>query len=335
VRGVPAIYALYAGYDDVAHFAGMQTHDAFDVLKETDRYFARIEKAMVYAPRPYHIVVLSDHGQSEGPTFEAAHGVDLEGLVKALVKQDNAVFAELNTNENWNNLNAFLTESVNANSRTASVVKTALKSKTQSDGIVRVGPEQHSEQLEAQASNIIVLGSGSTGLIYFRDAKQRLTFEEIQERYPELVLGLAKHPGIGWALVRSSENGDMIIGQKGIYYLDKDELEGENPLAVYGPNALHFLKRETTFEHCPDILVNTKYDPVTEELAGFENQASHHGGLGGPQNHAFIFHPTSLPGPAEPILGAENVYKLLRSWRDATLATESKEVAAPVAASGD
>ena len=91
VRGVPALYALYPAYDDVAHFAGMQTHDAFDVLKETDRYFARIEKALAYAPRPYHIVVLSDHGQSEGPTFEAAHGVTLEGLVKALVKRDDAV----------------------------------------------------------------------------------------------------------------------------------------------------------------------------------------------------------------------------------------------------
>jgi hypothetical protein len=314
----------------------MQTEDAFEALGETDHYFARIEKALEYAPRPYHIIVLSDHGQSEGPTFKTAHGMDLEELVKALISRDDAVFAALNTNEMWDNLNAFLTESVNGNTRTASVVRTAMRSRTQEDGTVMVGPDNKpNEQQQAQASSIVVLGSGCTGLIYFRDAQKRLTYEEIQERYPDLILGLAKHPGIGWVLVRSAENGDMIIGRKGIYFLDKDQVEGENPMAVYGPNAVRALKRETSFEHCPDLLVNTLYDPVTEELAGFEDQASHHGGIGGPQNHAFILHPLSLAAPAEPIVGAEEVHDLLRGWRDATLGLPVKESAVPVAVLGD
>ena len=36
LRGVPAIYALYAGYDDLSHFAGMKSPEAFKVLHETD-----------------------------------------------------------------------------------------------------------------------------------------------------------------------------------------------------------------------------------------------------------------------------------------------------------
>jgi putative membrane protein len=320
LRGVPAVYALYAGYDDVGHFAGMQTPEAFEVLEETDRYIKRVESALQYAPRPYHLVVLSDHGQSEGYTFQTAYGVTLEELVKGLTHQDQAVFAALDSQELWDNFNAFVNESVNANTRTAALLRTALRSKTQTDGIVKVGPAQHDEQ-QAQAAEIIVLASGSTGLIYFRGAPQRLTYEEIQARYPDLISGLVKHPGIGWVLVRSSEFGDIDSGAKGAYFLDKDEVEGENPLAVYGPNAVKLLKRETSFEHCPDLLINTRYDPVTEELCGFENQVSHHGGLGGPQNHAFILHPVAFPVPAEPLVGAEQVYRLLRGWRDSVQGT--------------
>jgi hypothetical protein len=319
VRGVPAVYALYAGYDDLSHFAGMNTPEAYEMLTEIDRYYGRIERAVELAPRPYRLVVLSDHGQSLGPTFKAAHGMSLEDLVKGLVANDQEVFAAVDNHEAWDNINAFLSESVNANTRTAKVLRTALRSKEQ-DGGVAMGPhrdekEADQEQAKAQEARVIVLGSGSTGLIYFGDAGERLTYEQIQERYPELILGLFKHPGIGFVLVRSEENGDMVLGQGGFHYLKDDTVEGNDPLAIYGPNAARHLRRESSFSNCPDLIVNTLYDPISEELAGFENQVSHHGGLGGPQNHGFIFHPAELPVDGAPIIGATHVYSLLRSWR--------------------
>jgi uncharacterized membrane protein YvlD (DUF360 family) len=321
VRGVPAIYGLYAGYDDLGHFAGMQTPEAFEMLHETDRYFARVENALKFAPRPYYLVVLSDHGQSEGPTFRTEHGISLEELVNGLTSQDQEVFAALETNEAWDGINAFLSESINANTRTAGVLRTMLRSKTGDDGMVGVGPDLDPAKAEetkkkAKESEIIVMASGCTGLVNFRGSEERLTYEEIQTRYPELILGLVKHPGIGFVLVRSRENGDMVLSQNGIHFLDSNTVEGEDPLAVYGPNAPLHLKRESGFQHCPDLLVNSKYNPETEELAGFENQVSHHGGLGGPQNHAFILHPAALKANNAPIVGAMNVYKLLRHWRD-------------------
>ncbi len=66
LRGVPAVYALYAAYDDLSHFAGMRSPEVFEALKETDEYFARFEYALEEAPRPYHIIILSDHGQTLG-----------------------------------------------------------------------------------------------------------------------------------------------------------------------------------------------------------------------------------------------------------------------------
>ena len=322
LRGVPAIYALYAGYDDLGHFAGMQTPEAFEALKETDHYFARIEQALHNAPRPYHLIVLSDHGQSEGPTFEAAYGMSLNDLIQSLVKGDEQVYAVLNTNESWGSLNAFLNESVNADTRTAGVLRTMLRSKTSEDDLVGVGPDQNQAavekgETEAKESQVIALASGCTGLIYFTEAKDRVTYEEIQARYPDLILSLVSHPGIGFVLVRSEKDGDMVLSKGGIYFLDDDTVEEKNPLGVYGPNAAMHLKRESSFKECPDLIVNTQYDPQTEELCGFEDQVSHHGGLGGPQNYAFIFHPTTLPTDKTAIIGATNVYRLLRGWRDA------------------
>lgn len=130
LRGLPAIYALYAGYDDLAHFAGMETPEAYGVLEETNRYFARIERALQYAPRPYHIVVLSDHGQSTGPAFQNAHGISLEELVKGLAGGDGQVYASLESNEDWDHINILLTESISAQTRPARLMRTMLSPTT-------------------------------------------------------------------------------------------------------------------------------------------------------------------------------------------------------------
>ena len=48
---------------------GSSAHDALAVLRQLDRQIARIAAAADDAPRPYRLVVLSDHGQSQGETF--------------------------------------------------------------------------------------------------------------------------------------------------------------------------------------------------------------------------------------------------------------------------
>jgi len=313
IRGVPAIYALYAGYDDLSHFAGIHTPEAFEALSETDRYFARIERAMQDAPRPYHIIVLSDHGQTLGKTFENTYQVRLEELVEALMEREGEVYAAQKTHETWDKLSLLLSEAIQEDSRTAELLRSMLQNKRKGD-VVQVGPQ--SEDEKAKAKEVVVLQSGCTGLIYFSNAKNRATYEQIQKFHPELILGLVKHPGIGFVLVKSEVDGSMAIGKKGIHFLDDGKVEGQDPLIPYGPNAARHLLRETNFVNCPDILVNSTYDPLTQEMCGFENQVSHHGGLGGPQNHAFILHPTSLDSGDEPVVTAVGAHRLLRGWRD-------------------
>jgi hypothetical protein len=318
LRGLPAVYALYAGYDDLSHFAGMTSPEAFEALHEVDRYFARLESAIKDAPRPYHIIILADHGQSLGPTFEAAHGKTLEQLVKELIKSEQEIFYSDAHNDSWDNLNAVLSESTNANTRTAGLIRKMFASRTKDDYVEVTPKGSTTDKVEAEAekAKVVVMGSGSTGLIYFTDSPQRMTFEQIQAAYPELVLGLKDHPGIGFLLVRSEAQGDIVVGKSGVHYLRDDLVEGNDPLANFGPNAAMHLRRESSFSNCPDIVVNTLYNPATQELAGFENQVSHHGGLGGPQNHPFILRPVNLPYDGAPIIGAESVHHLLRGWRE-------------------
>jgi len=314
LRGVPAIYGLYAGYDDLSHFAGMKSPEAFKVLHETDRYFARIERATAYAPRPYYIVALSDHGQSLGPTFESAYGVNLESLVDALIAGKGDVYVAQGTDETWDKLHLLLTESIQEDTRTAKVLRRMFRSRIKNE-VVEVATESENDQA-AREKKVVVVGSGCAGLIYFTGVRERMTYEQIQNAYPDLLLGLVKHPGIGFALVNSKENGPMVLGKEGIHFLTDDKVEGEDPLKPFGPNASRHLVRENGFSSCPDILLNTTYDPHTQELPGFENQVSHHGGLGGPQCHPFLLHPTSLIVGDEPIVTAVGLHKVLRGWRE-------------------
>ena len=82
MRGRPAVYATFSSYDEVAHHSGLERADTLEALRKLDDHFAHIEHARRYAPRPYEIVVLSDHGQTQGATFKQRNGYGLDELVE-------------------------------------------------------------------------------------------------------------------------------------------------------------------------------------------------------------------------------------------------------------
>ena len=85
-------------------------------------------------------------------------------------------------------------------------------------------------------------------------------------------------------LVRSEERGAVAFGARGTHYLDEGRIEGEDPLAPFGPNAAAHVRRTDGFAHCPDLLVNAAFSPDTEEVAAFEELVGSHGGMGGSQS---------------------------------------------------
>ena len=164
---------------------------------------------------------------------------------------------------------------------------------------------------------VVVLGSGNLGLVYLMDEPRRLTLEEIEERHPQLLPALREHPHVGWILVRSRDHGAVALGGGGIHYLEHGRVDGDDPLAPFGPNAPHHLRRTDGFPHVADLMIGSFYDPELDEGCAFEELISFHGGLGGPQTRPFILHPSSLAAPDEEIVGAEQVHGVLLGWRNA------------------
>jgi hypothetical protein len=124
-----------------------------------------------------------------------------------------------------------------------------------------------------------------------------------------------------------------VVGAGGSRRLADGMVEGRDPLAGFSKNAARHLRRTDGFPHVPDIVVNSFFDPVTEEGCAFEELISFHGGLGGPQAQPFILHPAGLAAPDEPLVGAESVHRLLRAWR-ASLAVGDDADTSPLAPAG-
>jgi len=149
-------------------------------------------------------------------------------------------------------------------------------------------------------------------MIYLTQWNYRLTYEEIQKFFPELIPGIINNEYIGFIVVKSSEKGNMVIGKNGTYYLDTDEIVGENPLEGFGKNIARHVKRNVSFKYTPDLLVNSFYDEEKDEVCAFEELVGSHGGAGGSQSRPFILYPNTWNISDEEIVGAESIYRILK-----------------------
>ncbi|MFF4833724.1 phage holin family protein [Streptomyces sp. NPDC001315] len=293
LAGRTAVYADLVAYDEVAHHSGPRSRDVEKVLQRLDRSLALIGNVAEHAPRPYRIVVLSDHGQSPGETFHSRYGLTLGDLVRAGCGLPVPRRAERTRS--------------GAEARAA--VRAALRRP------VEEGGEQH--RPARRRSEPLVLASGNLGLISFPDVPHRMSKEEIDARHPALLATLANHPGIGFLLVRSEEHGGLVLGARGAEIpLDRLD-EDPGPLAGFGPGAADAVRRTHSFPHTADIMVNSFHDPADGEVLSFEEQIGSHGGLGGAQGSPFLMSPLAFSAPVDDgaeLVGAEHVHRVLRRW---------------------
>jgi hypothetical protein len=306
--GRPVVYTTFLAYDEVAHHSGLERADTLAVLRRVDHEIARIARAAARAPRPYEIVVLSDHGQTQGSTFRQRYGETLEQVVQRACATTDVVVERSGEDEALGRLGAALTEASGADLRAARAVARATR-RREVDGEVRLGEGRPSGD---GLPEISVMASGNLGLISFPRLPGRLTRSDLDALYPALLPTLRTHPGIGFVLVDGVVHGAR--GWRAVRGAAAGHGEGEDPLAPFGPNALAHVARTDAFAHCPDVLVNGAWWAETEEVAAFEELVGSHGGLGGPQSFPFLLVPARLPVPSEPIVGAESAHRVLRSW---------------------
>jgi uncharacterized membrane protein YvlD (DUF360 family) len=300
-RGTRSIYVDYVDYDEIAHHAGLFRPESLAALDGLDRVMATLARLAEKAPRRYHIVAVSDHGQSQGDPFASRYGQDLGTICQNLM--DQAVETVDAAVEGWGQ---------------ASAVADGVAGRGLPGMVAGRAAAKAQEKIEEGAGDpdaeISVLGSGNLGLLYVH-GPDRLTLDDIDRRWPALVPGLVNHEGVGFVAGVDAAGHRIVLGPAGRRDLDSGETTGQDPLAPFGQYAADQLAQALAMTEAPDLYMNSSMDPVTLDIAAFEPLVGAHGGLGGWQDSAVLLVPKDLDHlvPAEPVQGADRVHQVLVS----------------------
>ena len=274
MRGRPAVYATFSGYDEVAHHWPRARRTRSRPSASSMTTSRRSSEPRRYAPRPYEIVVLSDHGQTQGATFKQRNGYGLDELVdRSLTRSDVTGIA--------------------GGDEQSSMVGHALSEAT--------GKKAKQPKNDVSDRDVVVLGSGNLGLVYLMEERRRLTLEEIEARHPKLLPALREHPHVGWLLVRSSEHGAVALGARGAHYLAGRPRRGRGSARAFlaectAAPAAHRRLPARRGHHGRQLL----RPRCSTRAAPSRSSSRFHGGIGGDQTRPFILHPAHLEVPAAP-----------------------------------
>ncbi len=313
LAGRPVVYADFLGYEEVAHHTGIERFDALAVIRSIDQQIGRLSRAARLAPRRDRLVVLSDHGVTQGWAFTNRFGESIEQLVGRLCGGTPA----RNGSRHQPRSGAWQLGVAMAEAAGSGPIARALRARAGR----HVARDRHRTQegrpaaVARAAPGVVVVVSGHVAMVSFTEHEGRVEMETIEREFPELLPTLVDHPGVGFMLVRSARSGPVVLGRDGVRRLRDDSVTGEDPLTGYGPHAADLVRRTDTFAHCPDILINSRYHEATDDASPFEMHVGSHGGLGGGQSRGFLLYPADLPAPGE-IVGAEQLHRVVRGWLD-------------------
>ncbi|WP_435735629.1 phage holin family protein [Cellulosimicrobium sp. PMB13] len=338
VRGAPVVCVDLVDYDEIAHHAGPLRPESMRALEGLDGVLGLWEQVAALAPRRYEIVLVSDHGQSLGATFEQVVGRSFLAEVRRLMALETGRGAAVDG-----------TDGTDAEGRAggrrratapdseewgpANTALNALRHDDDGPGRMIVGPDRAERVDAARAApdvpelpEVAVVGSGNLGMVWFCREPRRPTAAEVDERWPALVQGLLANPAVGVVVVRGTDGAGaptlVARGIAGSRDLRTGDVEGVDPLAPYGDRAAADLLRVAQLEDAGDLVLVSSVDDVGMVHA-FEGLVGSHGGLGGAQNLAVLVHPAGLTVPdheledvdgGRVLVGAEAVHRRLVAW---------------------
>lgn len=322
MRGAPSIYMLYLGYDEVAHHSGPWTSDAFSDLKRLDRTFARLRYVVnEKAPRAYDLIILSDHGQSFGATFLQRYGITLKELIEQQLPQGTTVAQSIGGDTGATGLQGVAGELANVQQHESSgaIGKAVAK---QGQKLADAGAAASSEYAEGAEASVVAYGSGNAAQVYFDLYPRRILLSELEAAYPGMVDALVQHEGIGVVGGYADDGAPVIIGKHGRRNLHTGEVTGEDPVVQYAPAEGHGaasvekrvwqMRRVMDFPHAGDLwVISTVYEDGT--VAALEELIGSHGGVGGEQTDAFVFHPGDMDVPET--RNSTDVFHILNNHR--------------------
>ena len=313
----PIVYVDYTGYDAIAHHCGPERPEALDALEGIDRAIGTLFRALHHTPRPYHVVLLSDHGQNLAATFRQRYGRPLEDVIASFMGGHPSVLGASDPVEHHGTSGQIFSEIGRLRGAGSLLARTTsrLRRSRGPRADRRPADVPSRDGRDEVRPDLVVCASGNLGLVYFATGSERLSMEAIDALQPGLIDGLVGQPGIGLVLAHSRNLGPMVASPLGRRTLDDAAGPGADPLAPYGAYAAASLQRLDRFANTGDLVVLGARDDQTGEFTSFEELVGSHGGLGGRQHEPFIAYPAAWRLDEEQVVGAPAVHDQLAHWR--------------------
>jgi hypothetical protein len=309
-RGVPAIYANYIGYDEIAHHFGPRSAPAYKCLKAVDRQIRDVHRAAeLIALRPYDVFVMSDHGMTESLPFHHLYGQTLGQFIASHGFQpsepteiETRTYKDLATLQHVEDLSAEI------GPRTSSITGFLVDRATRIAMRIGTGPLQ-AGLAEHADSPVLAIYSSALANVYFTDMKDVPDISAIEQRAPGLLEALTHHRGIGLVLVRDGQH-TAALHKAGMCLLDSATPQDLAFLSVYDrPEVVRdHLLRLAAMPSAGDLLVFGAYDG--RSTVNFEDHAGTHGGLGGAQMFPFMVSPNALSSDFQCVNDATDLHAI-------------------------
>jgi hypothetical protein len=315
VRGEPIVYTTWPGYDTVAHYSGPWSNHALGTLRGFDRLVGSIRAIIeTDAPRPYELLLISDHGQSFGATFKMRYGYTLLEFIERYIPEETITDEELDPEDGTLAMLATAAELGNVREQhlTGWIGEATAEQLQHTAERAAASPVEAS--VSAEAVDVTFCGSGNLAQVYFHAIPLRATRGELDAAFPGLVDAIAGHEGVGVVVVADDDGVPVAFGRRGARNLHTGVVTGLDPLAAYGDVDLRAwqLRRVADFPSTGDLLILSAVYP-DGTVAALEEQIGSHGGLGGEQTDTFLLHPAGISIP--PTRNATDMYAILNARR--------------------
>lgn len=315
-RRVPAIYANFYGYDDIAHQLGVFDRETARVLRSIDGRLREIDtcRRRFADRREYDLFVLSDHGMSPCEPFQERYGQTLGQVLASLVEErQTTVVLDEGRSGQWRSTTEarYLLEELESIRASLSPRAQKLAGALRNFLARRVPTDDEHEWDLSRQRDLIVRNSGTISLVYFNVTAHQMDLSEIELVYPGLLRGLVEQPGLG--LVLGRERGDaMAMTVRG----PRRVCDLSDPLIVdlldnlpMREVAAQQIARLISFPASGDLVLFGRWNNRGETIA-FEPHWATHGGLGGDQNRPFLMVPSDVPWDVTDITSPEQLYPL-------------------------
>ncbi|HEY0840957.1 MAG TPA: hypothetical protein VGD74_12275 [Vulgatibacter sp.] len=287
-RGIPAVYSVYAGYDEVAHRRGPFSHEALCELTVADERLAQIRGAIRARPDlRYELYVLADHGQEPTrPIEELLGGPNLSDWILS-ADGDGVVSEE------------------QARARSANRLRRERIEALPFGHLMCGSGDVHEIGGTEGKPPIVVADAGDIAHVYITDTTRPLDLDELQARCPAQIEATVGCPGSGIVAVRGGRAGFAFhLGRK----IDLAEPGSTAGILGYDAERLRsYLIQMVSTPSAGDLIVFGAGVPGGDVAYSWEFGS--HGGVGYGDVETFLIHPWFVEPDGPEVMGPLDLHR--------------------------